>query len=47
MSSLLVMEKITIEKKVSQLGKSLDILRKNFKHFRILLFLEGFFLLIS
>lgn len=34
---LLVMKKITIEKKLSELGKNLDILRKNFQHFRILL----------
>ena len=37
MSLLPVMEKTITEKKVGQRGKKLDILRKNFRHFRILL----------
>lgn len=38
---LLLVMKITIEKKPSELGKNLDILRKNFKHFRIVSHWEG------
>lgn len=38
--SLLLVMKITIEKKPNELGKNLDILRKNFKHFRILPYLR-------
>lgn len=48
MSLLLGMQKVTVKKKVNELGKNLgkNILRKNFKHFRLLLHLEVFLLLV-
>lgn len=42
MSLLLVTKKITIERKPGELGKNLDILRKNFKRFSTLSYLEVF-----
>lgn len=40
MSLLPVMEKIITEKERTQREKTLDILRKSFRHFRTLLYLE-------
>lgn len=50
MSLLPVMEKIITEKERTQREKTLDILRKSFRHFRTLLYLEfkkNFFFKIS
>lgn len=47
MTLFLVMTKITVEKKPANLGKNLDILRKNVKHVRTLLYLEIFCLRVS